>query len=152
MTKLQERLDHPTCVREVLDVMYSDTKIFNVPYMSTEPSVTTGTRGTAYTFSDFALTTEALDISQKYMEPVFIDRADLAQMPLVSQMTIGYVCQHYSKAYIQHLSRSHEILFNTLMSVHNEYFIVKLVDDIRLSIENGTFYAFRDAWLLRYYA
>lgn len=63
-----------------------------------------------------------------------------------------YVCQHYSKAYIQHLSRSHEILFNTLMSVHNEYFIVKLVDDIRLSIENGTFYAFRDAWLLRYYA
>ncbi len=89
MTKLQERLDHPTCWREVLDVIYSDTKIFNVPYMSTEPSVTTGTRGTAYTFSDFALTTEALDISQKYMEPVFIDRADLAQMPLVSQMTIA---------------------------------------------------------------
>lgn len=89
MTKLQERLDHPTCWREIMDVIYSDTKIFNVPYMSTEPSVTTGTRGTAYTFSDFALTNEALDISQKYMEPVFIDRADMAQMPLVSQMSIA---------------------------------------------------------------
>ena len=89
MTKLQERLDHPTCWREVMDVIYSDTKIFNVPYMSTEPSVTTGTRGTAYTFSDFTLSTEALDISQKYMEPVFIDRADMAQMPLVSQMQMA---------------------------------------------------------------
>lgn len=62
-----------------------------------------------------------------------------------------YTCQNYSKAYIQHLSRSHEILFNTLMSVHNEHFIVKLVDDIRRSIENSNFYSFRDAWLHKYY-
>ncbi len=63
-----------------------------------------------------------------------------------------YTCQNYSKAYIQHLSRSHEISFNTLMSIHNEHFIVKLVDDIRASIEDASFYAFRDAWLARYYA
>ncbi len=62
-----------------------------------------------------------------------------------------YTCQHYTKAYIQHLSRSHEISFNTLMSIHNEHFIVKLVDDIRASIENETFFAFRDAWLAQYY-
>lgn len=62
-----------------------------------------------------------------------------------------YTCQNYSKAYIQHLSRSHEISFNTLMSIHNEHFIIKLVDDIRASIDDGTFYRFRDAWLAQYY-
>lgn len=62
-----------------------------------------------------------------------------------------YTCQHYSKAYIQHLTRSHEILFNTLMSVHNEHFIVKLVDDIRESIDDGTFHTFRKQWLRSYY-
>lgn len=60
-------------------------------------------------------------------------------------------CQHYTKAYIQHLSRSHELLFNTLMSIHNEHFIVGLVDDIRASIEDGTFMSLRDGWLARYY-
>lgn len=60
-------------------------------------------------------------------------------------------CQQYTKAYIQHLSRSHELLFNTLMSIHNEHFIVGLVDDIRASIEDGTFMSFRDQWLARYY-
>lgn len=71
--------------------------------------------------------------------------------PLLEDCTC-YTCQNYSKAYIQHLSRSHEISFNTLMSIHNEHFIVKLVDDIRASIEADTFFSFRDAWLARYYS
>ncbi len=62
-----------------------------------------------------------------------------------------YTCQNYTKAYIQHLSRSHELLFNTLMSIHNEFFIIKLVDDIRHSIEDGSFHDFRDRWLAKYY-
>lgn len=62
-----------------------------------------------------------------------------------------YTCQHYTRAYIQHLTRSHELLFNTLMSVHNEHFIVGLVDDIRHSIEDGSFEQFRDNWLSAYY-
>ncbi len=71
--------------------------------------------------------------------------------PLLADCTC-YTCQNYTKAYIQHLSRSHEILFSTLMSIHNEAFIVKLVDDIRHAIEGGTFYELRDAWLPRYYS
>lgn len=35
-TKLQERLDKPTNWKEVANVMYSDVKYFNMPYMSTE--------------------------------------------------------------------------------------------------------------------
>jgi queuine tRNA-ribosyltransferase len=63
-----------------------------------------------------------------------------------------YTCQHYTKAYLQHLVRAKEMLSATLMSIHNEYFIIKLVDDIRNSIIEGTFYKLKDAWLGRYYA
>ena len=62
-----------------------------------------------------------------------------------------YTCQNFTRAYIQHLFRAKELLANTLMSIHNEHFIVGLVDGMRVSIEDGTFFAFRDAWLARYY-
>ncbi len=35
----------------------------------------------------------------------------------------------------------------TLLSIHNEHFIIKLVDDIRLSIEDGSFMKFKKSWL-----
>lgn len=63
-----------------------------------------------------------------------------------------YTCEHYTKAYIQHLFRAKESLAGTLVSIHNEHFIIKMVDDIRSSIEDGSFYDFRDGWLKRYYA
>lgn len=90
MTKLQERLNHPTTWKEVADVIYSNTQVFNVPYLSTEPSLgATATRGTAYTFSDFAVTNQALTINVEKIVPVFIDRADLAQCTLVNQMELA---------------------------------------------------------------
>ncbi len=62
-----------------------------------------------------------------------------------------YTCQHYTAAYICHLLRAKESLAGTLLSIHNERFIIKLVDDIRHSLEDGTFYAFRDHFLAQYY-
>lgn len=88
-TKLQERLDKPTNWKEFAEVIYTDTKIFNMPYMSTEFSVQTGTRGTAYGFSDFALTNDTIDISVYKVVPIFIDRADAAQCTLASQMELA---------------------------------------------------------------
>lgn len=88
-TKLQERLDKPTNWKEVCDVIYSDKQVFNLPYMSTEFTLQTGTRGTAYGFSDFALTNDTLTISTYKVVPVFIDRADLAQCTLVTQMDLA---------------------------------------------------------------
>lgn len=88
-TKLQERLDKPTNWKEFAEVIYTDTKIFNMPYMSTEFTVQTGTRGTAYGFSDFALTNDTIDISTYKVVPVFIDRADAAQCTLASQMELA---------------------------------------------------------------
>ena len=63
-----------------------------------------------------------------------------------------YTCKHYSRAYLSHLFRAHELLANTLATIHNEYFIVHLVDDIRTSIADGTFQDFKTAFLADYYS
>lgn len=61
-----------------------------------------------------------------------------------------YTCTSYTKAYMHHLFKAKERLAATLATIHNEYFIVKLVDDIRSSIDNGTFFEFKEAWLKQY--
>ena len=63
-----------------------------------------------------------------------------------------YTCAHYTRAYLHHLFKAHEMLACTLATIHNERFIVRLVDDIRASIENETFDEFEAAFLGRYYA
>lgn len=62
-----------------------------------------------------------------------------------------YSCTHYTRAYIHHLLRDGEMLGATLMSIHNESFILKLVADMRQSIIDGTFEELRRSWLNRYY-
>ena len=62
-----------------------------------------------------------------------------------------YTCAHYTRAYLHHLFKAKEMLASTLATIHNERFIVRLVDDIRASIESGDFAAFRDEFLGRYY-
>jgi queuine tRNA-ribosyltransferase len=63
-----------------------------------------------------------------------------------------YTCQNYSRAYLRHLRKGGEILGLTLMSIHNEHFIIKLVDDIRASIQDGSFHDLKTDWTARYYA
>lgn len=63
-----------------------------------------------------------------------------------------YTCQYYTRAYLHHLFRSDELLANTLATIHNERFIVKLVDDIRESIKDGSFHTFKQAFLAGYYS
>lgn len=62
-----------------------------------------------------------------------------------------YTCTHYSRAYLSHLFRSGELLANTLATIHNERFIVRLVDDIRASIKDGSFHEFKQQFLADYY-
>ena len=62
-----------------------------------------------------------------------------------------YTCQHYSRAYLSHLYRSGELLANSLGTIHNERFIVRLVDDIRASIADGSFHEFKTQFLTDYY-
>lgn len=63
-----------------------------------------------------------------------------------------YTCQNYTCAYLHHLFRTDELLANTLATIHNERFIVRLVDDIRTSIADGTFYDLKEKFLTDYYS
>ncbi|MFL4478071.1 tRNA guanosine(34) transglycosylase Tgt [Paeniglutamicibacter sp. ORCA_105] len=63
-----------------------------------------------------------------------------------------YTCQHYTRAYIHHLFKAKELLSHTLISIHNERFVVKMVDDARAAIEDGTFYELKERVHSRYYA
>jgi queuine tRNA-ribosyltransferase len=40
----------------------------------------------------------------------------------------------------------------TLISIHNERFVVKMVDDARNAIETGTFFEFKAETLGQYYS
>jgi hypothetical protein len=57
--------------------------------MSTVPAVQNGTRGTAYSFQDFALTDENVTIDTYKELPIYIDDADLAQSDFVKQMELA---------------------------------------------------------------
>ncbi|WP_178360692.1 tRNA guanosine(34) transglycosylase Tgt [Mycolicibacterium hippocampi] len=63
-----------------------------------------------------------------------------------------YTCAHYTRAYLHHLFKAKEILASTLCTIHNERFIVRLVDDIRDSIATGRFDELREHVLGRYYS
>lgn len=63
-----------------------------------------------------------------------------------------YTCSTYTRAYVHHLQRSKEMLGATLVSIHNEHFIIHLIDAMREHIELGSFHDFRTDWLARYYA
>jgi len=57
----------------------------------------------------------------------------------------------YTRAYLSHLFRANEILGSTLATIINVRFVVKLVDDIRESIEEDRFEVFKNSFLGKYY-
>lgn len=61
-----------------------------------------------------------------------------------------YTCTHYTRAYLHHLFRGKEILAATLATIHNERFIVRLVDQMRVAIADGSFYDLKSEFLARY--
>lgn len=71
-------------------------------------------------------------------------------MSAVDEETPSYVSQHYTKAYLAHLFRSKEMLGATLASIHNLYFIVQLMKDIRQSILDEKFFDFKEEFCAQY--
>lgn len=63
-----------------------------------------------------------------------------------------YTCTHYTRAYLHHLFKAKEMLASTLATIHNERFTVRLVDEIRASLETGEFDLFRSEFMGRYNA
>ena len=58
-----------------------------------------------------------------------------------------YICQNFSRAYINHLFKAKELLFNTLMTYHNLYFFNRMMKEIREAIEKNKFSGLKKKWL-----
>lgn len=60
-----------------------------------------------------------------------------------------YTCRNYTAAYLHHLFKANEMLGSTLATIHNERFIIRLVERIRESIIDGSFVELREEVLER---
>lgn len=63
-----------------------------------------------------------------------------------------YTCKNFTKAYIRHLFKAKEILGYTLVSIHNEHFILNLMHRIRLSLEDASFFELKKQVITDYYS
>lgn len=54
-----------------------------------------------------------------------------------------YTCRNYSRAYLRHLDKSHEILGSHLNTIHNLYYYQELMRNIRNALDNNEFETFR---------
>ncbi len=61
-------------------------------------------------------------------------------------------CSHFTRGYIRHLVKSEEILGLRLISVHNLHFYLRLMQQVRDSIEQGNFAEFRKNFVANYRA
>jgi queuine tRNA-ribosyltransferase len=63
-----------------------------------------------------------------------------------------YTCANYTRAYVHHLFKAKEMLSSTLCTIHNERFVIRMVDQIRAAIAAGDFDELREHVLGRYYS
>ena len=89
VVRMRARINRPTCWKDILNVKTSDVRTIVNGSMTTESTLQSGTRGTAYGFSDFTLTADTLTIQTHEIIPMFIDEADRNQQSYVSQMEIA---------------------------------------------------------------
>ena len=61
-----------------------------------------------------------------------------------------YTCKNYTRAYIRHLVKTNEILGVRLLSIHNIYFLTKLMEKVRIEIENDNLLEFRKEFYKKY--
>ena len=61
-----------------------------------------------------------------------------------------YTCKNYTRAYLRHWVKTKEILGIRLLSIHNLYFLSKLMERVRLEIENDNLINFRNEFYSKY--
>ena len=61
-----------------------------------------------------------------------------------------YTCRNYTRAYIRHLVKTKEILGTRLLSTHNLYFLTKLMERVRIEIENDNLLNFKEEFYKKY--
>lgn len=61
-----------------------------------------------------------------------------------------YTCKNYTKAYIRHLIKAKEILGVRLLSIHNLRFLTKLMERVKIEIENDNLATFKEEFYKKY--
>jgi len=61
-----------------------------------------------------------------------------------------YTCKNYTKAYLRHLIKANESFGHRLVSYHNLYFLINLMDGIQKAIQNDRLLDFRKEFLEKY--
>ena len=61
-----------------------------------------------------------------------------------------YTCKNYTRAYIRHLVKSNEILGIRLLSIHNLRFLTKLMERVRIEIENDNLIKFKEEFYKKF--
>jgi queuine tRNA-ribosyltransferase len=61
-----------------------------------------------------------------------------------------YTCGNFSAAYLHHLFKCEELLAYRLATLHNLRFVLRLMEEVRQHILDGTFSAFKDSFLACY--
>ena len=61
-----------------------------------------------------------------------------------------YTCKNYTRAYIRHLVKTNEILGIRLLSIHNLHFLTKLMERVRIEIENDNLLNFKEEFYKQY--
>lgn len=61
-----------------------------------------------------------------------------------------YACRNYTRAYIRHLVKAKEILGVRLLSIHNLRFLTKLMERVKIEIENDNLLSFREEFYRKY--
>ena len=56
-----------------------------------------------------------------------------------------HTCKNFSKAYLRHLFKANEMLAMRLAVIHNLYFYNNMMQEIRDSLENGTFKEYKNS-------
>ena len=61
-----------------------------------------------------------------------------------------YTCKNYTRAYIRHLLKAKEILGVRLLSIHNLRFLTKLMERVKIEIENDNLLSFKNEFYRKY--
>ncbi len=78
-------------------------------------------------------------------------KAEYAQDPAPIEEHCGcYTCRNFSRAYLRHLLKAEEILGLRLNTIHNLYFMLQLMAQIRAAVQEGTLRELKHRFLASY--
>lgn len=74
-------------------------------------------------------------------------RYKMDEAPLDEQCTCPVCSEGYPRSYVHHLVRQHEIVGATLLSIHNLYYLIHLMDEARAAVCEGRYVQFERDFL-----